>query len=140
MTARLEVEQMCMHPLPDGPCGHGLGHADRHRSTVYLARKAERYVTVYSKGKEKAHVDRLRARVAQVKLERGCADCGYRAHAEALDLDHVDSAHKVDDVSRLVSKRVAWSSLIAEIAKCDVVCANCHRVRTRKRLEALRVF
>lgn len=62
------------------------------------------------------------------KLERGCIDCGYRAHAEALDFDHV-TGEKLVQVSWI--KRASMKRLMAEIAKCEVVCANCHRVRSR---------
>jgi hypothetical protein len=58
-------------------------------------------------------------------------DCGYNAHPEALDFDHRDPAQKASMVSRI--KTLSLESLMAEIAKCDVVCANCHRVRTHAR-------
>ncbi len=71
-----------------------------------------------------------RAYLDAIKLERGCVDCGYAEHAEALEFDHVG-----DDKVIQVSNMVAWSRvrIDAEIAKCEVVCANCHRVRTHSR-------
>jgi hypothetical protein len=63
-----------------------------------------------------------------IKLTCGCVDCGYNEHAEALDFDHVNG-DKVCDVSKCTSEM----QLLAEIAKCEVVCANCHRVRTAAR-------
>jgi hypothetical protein len=65
----------------------------------------------------------------RIKLERGCADCGYNAHAVALDFDHTGA--KMKGVSALYVHSL--ETLMAEIAKCEVVCANCHRIRTAQR-------
>jgi hypothetical protein len=70
-----------------------------------------------------------RPRVDAIKLERGCADCGYRRAPEALDFDHRDKAGKTWNVSQLALS-CAWERVLAEIAKCDVRCANCHRIKT----------
>jgi hypothetical protein len=70
--------------------------------------------------------------VAQTKLERGCVDCGYKKHAVALDFDHLPGFEKTAAVSNLLS--CTRARILAEIAKCEVVCANCHRVRTANRL------
>lgn len=67
--------------------------------------------------------------VQEIKLSRGCADCGYREHAEALEFDHLYG--KVAHVSGMRGNK--WIGVLEEIAKCDVVCANCHRVRTVRR-------
>jgi len=48
-----------------------------------------------------------------------------------MDFDHRPGEVKVDSVTRLVMHPP--SVLSAEIAKCDLICANCHRIRTRKR-------
>lgn len=69
--------------------------------------------------------------LAEWKLKHGCADCGYDAHAEALDFDHV-RGEKMFDISQRPQYTIA--RLTAEIAKCEVVCANCHRARTYRRL------
>ena len=45
-----------------------------------------------------------------------------------MDFDHGQS-EKIDDVARLVMGG-SETKLLAEIAKCEVVCANCHRERT----------
>ena len=59
-----------------------------------------------------------------------CADCHGRFPAICMDLDHV-SGTKVMRVSQMVHH--SWARLKAEVAKCEVVCANCHRVRTARR-------
>lgn len=65
----------------------------------------------------------------EIKVSRGCADCGYKADAVALDFDHV---HGEKEFAISMSKR-SIEAILEEVAKCDVVCANCHRIRTRDR-------
>jgi hypothetical protein len=70
--------------------------------------------------------------IQSIKLERGCADCGYNAHPAALDFDHLpefEKRYKMSTVAAGISKAL----IEAEIEKCEVVCANCHRVRTANR-------
>lgn len=70
--------------------------------------------------------------VAEMKIALGCADCGYNAHAEALDFDHVRGTKEFDIGGVGVVSR-GKARILLEIEKCDVVCANCHRVRTADR-------
>lgn len=68
-----------------------------------------------------------------VKLARGCADCGIRSpHPEIYDFDHLPGAEKSAEVAKLLTKGT-MAELEAEVAKCEVVCSNCHRIRTRSR-------
>lgn len=77
-------------------------------------------------------VDERNAKIAAYKLERGCADCGYSAHPAALEFDHLPGSMKKFNIGGKVasySEKTLWE----EIAKCDVVCANCHNIRTAER-------
>lgn len=56
-------------------------------------------------------------------------DCG-EADPVVLDFDHLED--KLDDVSTIVNNGT-WEAVLAEIKKCEVVCANCHRRRTISR-------
>lgn len=68
-----------------------------------------------------------------IKLASGCVDCGIRSeHPEIYDLDHRPGVEKVTNVAALLT-RGTFEDFKAEIEKCDVVCANCHRIRTRAR-------
>lgn len=62
-----------------------------------------------------------------------CADCGNRFPHFVMDFDHRDPSTKLRDVSYLMNSGQR-QAMIDEIAKCDVVCANCHRFRTQDRL------
>lgn len=79
------------------------------------------------------HYWRNRERLNNYKLERGCVDCGYVGHPQALQFDHVRGVKRFNIGSKV---KLAWSTLLDEIAKCDVVCANCHAVRTAERRRA----
>lgn len=67
----------------------------------------------------------------EFKQLKGCLDCGENYPYWMLELDHC-RGEKLDNVSAM--GLVTMEVLIAEIAKCDVVCANCHRIRTYNRL------
>ncbi len=76
--------------------------------------------------KERAQA--IRDKVAKIKLEKGCEVCGYNEHHAALDFDHIDPSTKSFGLANCSSRK--WEKIEAEIAKCRVVCANCHRVHT----------
>jgi len=78
--------------------------------------------------------------VARLK-EAPCVDCGRRFPPECMQWDHRPGEVKYRAISRITS--MPREALMAEIAKCDLVCANCHAIRTKarqpckERLEAL---
>jgi L-lysine 2,3-aminomutase len=49
-----------------------------------------------------------------------------------LQFDHIGD-DKSATVSRLVTSAYSWTRILLEIAKCEVVCANCHARRTARR-------
>lgn len=61
------------------------------------------------------------------KLEKGCSVCGFNKHYVALDFDHHDPANKTFSLN---SWPGSWEKLYGEITKCNVLCANCHRIKT----------
>ncbi len=64
-----------------------------------------------------------------------CVDCGESFPAECMDFDHV-RGEKLFTISHLAKALKNRDRIAAEIEKCDVVCANCHRTRTRQRANA----
>lgn len=96
----------------------GLTHYQRNRE-IYIAKAAKR---------KKENTAYIRA----VKESIGCTDCHIKDW-RVLDFDHLPQFNKIANLS---ADRVSgWSRarIDAEIAKCQVVCANCHRIRTYKR-------
>ena len=82
----------------------------------------------------------LQKRVGAVKLARGCESgrCLWAGPftSEMLDFDHIDPSSKVGDVSQLI--RFGHGAdivdiIMKEIEKCRVLCANCHRRKTREK-------
>jgi len=68
--------------------------------------------------------------VRLVKLAAGrCPRCGHEPEVlEEMHFHHRDPRRKVANVADLVSRGASISKIMAEIAKCDLVCANCHAV------------
>lgn len=68
----------------------------------------------------------------QIKLKSGCVVCGFNEHPEALDFDHVPAlGPKLFEIG--ANRTCSLEKLAEEIKKCEVVCANCHRIRTFER-------
>ena len=87
------------------------------------------------KGYIRPHIRMITRRVNNLKESTPCADCGNSFTACCMDFDHVRGI-KVDAVSQMVRRGDKWSIIEAEITKCDIRCANCHRIRTElRRLE-----
>ncbi len=68
--------------------------------------------------------------IREYKVAQGCKDCGYNGHHAALEFDHV-ADRKLGTVASLAGSSLA--RVQKEIALCEVVCRNCHGIRTFKR-------
>ena len=81
---------------------------------------------------KRAHRRAIKWRLAQIiKVSRGCADCGYSAHAQALQFDHLGD--KFMNVSDMIRSDYGWETIKEEMSKCVIRCANCHAVVTATR-------
>ena len=92
----------------------------------YRKRKPE-YVA--QRNRDSAETARRKREYVKAQKDVACADCGQRHPHYVMDFDHVpERGAKVFNLSR--PSRVSWAAIDAEMAKCDIVCANCHRERT----------
>lgn len=67
--------------------------------------------------------------------DKPCMDCGGKFPPECMDFDHRPDEVKSFGISaRIGSQMLSKAKFLIEMAKCDLVCANCHRIRTKKRL------
>lgn len=87
--------------------------------------------------KAKEHRFNNRKMLDKIKTDLGCAECGYNAHPRALQFDHIDPETKYRTKSgKLVHPSdmigLSNSTILAEIAKCRVLCANCHAIRSHE--------
>lgn len=83
---------------------------------------------------ENSRLRRERRREKFHELKSGpCADCKISYPPYVMQFDHRDSATKVGHIADLISN-VSWAKVLEEVAKCDLVCANCHAERTHQRL------
>ncbi len=100
-------------------CGKGLTQSHYQRNKrQYL----DKNLSAFKKRREFAR---------QVK-NRPCADCGVHYPYYVMDFDHREDEVKKFGLNSL--GRTTMNFLKREIAKCDVVCANCHRERTYRRM------
>lgn len=79
----------------------------------------------------------LKRKIVSDYKNKPCSDCGNFFPSYVMDLDHV-RGQKVMSIGANV-KSLKMEDLLSELEKCDVVCSNCHRLRTwitRKRLTA----
>jgi hypothetical protein len=80
---------------------------------------------------KKAMIKRVQ-KIVRAKKDDPCTDCGVTYPYYVMQFDHVKGIKKFNlgDTSRWTSERV----VLEELAKCEVVCANCHAERTHKRM------
>lgn len=73
--------------------------------------------------------------IRELKDNKECMDCKLTYPHYVLDFDHRPDEQKLVNISSIASRK-NWTKdkVLAEIAKCDLVCANCHRIRTWIRL------
>src|SRR5215471_16506191 len=99
--------------------------SDRHTSTWPARRVRQVELSAAQRARLLAKLNALKA--------RPCMDCGGSFPPYVMDFDHRDPATKIGPVSRLLYQGLGWSKIVAEVAKCDLGCANCHRIRTHNR-------
>lgn len=87
----------------------------KHRKDLYAAQKRHRV--------------KIRRHIREYLDTRSCIDCGEKDPI-VLEFDHRVPEEKFKPVSVMISGHYSWKRVLAEIEKCDVRCANCHRRKT----------
>lgn len=70
-----------------------------------------------------------RERMAKLK-DKPCADCGQSFPPFVMDFDHRNPKEKKFMISSAEAVCKPFEEVLLEVNKCDLVCANCHRIRT----------
>lgn len=105
------------------------------RRTIKAAQKKRRKARKPKKSGPQRNDQTLAVRVKEyvnTKKTGPCVVCGGTFLPVAMDFDHRPGEIKSKDVSKLKT----FASVDAEMAKCDLVCSNCHRVRTWERMKS----
>ena len=68
-------------------------------------------------------------KIRQIKEESGCVDCGEKYPHFMLEFDHLPGHEKLGNPVSL-GRKYSWQKALEEIAKCEIVCANCHKIRS----------
>ncbi|GIJ10744.1 hypothetical protein ACFFMR_18940 [Micromonospora andamanensis] len=85
----------------------------------------------------KKNREAIKALLREAK-SKPCADCGIQYPYYVMQFDHSpgEKAFTIGDAGR---RNIALSRIAAEVARCEVVCANCHAERTHQRGQAYSV-
>jgi Pyruvate/2-oxoacid:ferredoxin oxidoreductase delta subunit len=140
--------QKRLHPEFNRPFKRGDVREDGYIFNTYVKTKVKKngyykeawlspaaYARFLKKCKEcirKCYESRLKERrqlIDEIKLSKGCSICGYKEHPVALDFDHLDPAQKKFTIGTRYTHSTI-DALMQEIAKCRILCANCHRIET----------
>lgn len=135
-------------------CGQLKPHGEFHRKrnskdgiqgrcklcNIESAKRFHAENTEHCRDRIRERASRLRRaeklRLLQYLFGAECIDCGER-NPLLLEFDHLRD--KTMEVAEMANRGLPWSVILAEIEKCDVVCANCHRMRTYERANTFRV-
>jgi len=99
------------------------------RREWYARKKQDTDWTDKIRKQERQRNEKVKRFIRRYKLLVGCTDCGYREHHVALDFDHIGDNKTIN-----VALAKSISQAKEEMRKCEVVCSNCHRIRTYNRL------
>jgi hypothetical protein len=112
---------------------HGQGTASYCRAcqSEYSKAHYRQNVTLHNRRRylnQKKYRKRNGELLRRYLMTRACVDCG-ETDVRVLEFDHV-RGHKLENIGTMCAQRCNWQRIAAEIAKCEIRCANCHRRRT----------
>lgn len=96
--------------------------------------RSREYYKGYGIKRRQINKERIASNQRQITdyLKRhSCVDCGYTKSPVALTFDHIVGTKK-QTISRMVRDGYSWETILEEINKCEVRCANCHLEKTAK--------
>ena len=109
-----------------------MPYKDRNKQKEYQQKHHQR-----TKKKKRKQQNQLKDKRQHFVLEemqrRGgkCAKCGF-SDIRALDWHHLDPNEKVNSISEMIRDRVSMDKLQVELDKCELICANCHRIEEQR--------
>lgn len=94
----------------------------QNNKQLYLKRATARNMRMHTENVQNLH---------GYLLEHPCVDCG-QSDIRCLEFDHVRGI-KSESIGTMLKHSEPWEAIETEIAKCEVRCANCHRIKTLER-------
>lgn len=114
---------------------HHVAYKNKEDQKAYARKHYEENKEAY-KARAKAH-DKIKQQQIRdhiiAEKSKPCMDCGVSYPSYVMDFDHVRGT-KSGNVSAFRSTSWSLERVKLEIAKCEIVCSNCHRERTHSRL------
>lgn len=105
----------------------------KERGRKYYHKNRERQLLLANKRRREYRKER-RDFINKQK-DKPCADCGKKYPHYVMDFDHRNGVIKSGNIAHLLNQNFwTYEKLVEEIKKCDIVCANCHRIRTFNRM------
>lgn len=122
------------YPLQQGsnPLRFGMPYKDPEKQKKAQREWARRNPKTIAKNRE-VHKKRNIERMRELKESQPCTDCGNSFPYPAMQYDHLPGTVKLGNVANMAHGNVAWKKVLEEIEKCELVCSNCHAVRTARR-------
>jgi 5-methylcytosine-specific restriction endonuclease McrA len=71
----------------------------------------------------------LRQQMLTYLSDKACVRCGI-SDIRVLEFDHINPATKSFSIARGITSTLGWDKILDEIAKCQILCANCHKIKT----------
>lgn len=100
-----------------------------------LSCNAETKKKWYNKNKEtqinRVYLNKIKiqSKILDYLKDNPCVDC-KESNLIVLEFDHISD--KKHNISNMVQRGNSWDTILKEIEKCEVRCANCHRIKTAR--------
>ena len=82
---------------------------------------------------QKRHRIKVREKLFDFLADKKCFDCEENDPI-VLEFDHTNRLLKFKTIAKMLSGHYSWESVLNEIGKCEIRCANCHRRKTYNQL------
>lgn len=106
--------------------------------SCYCRKCWKAYAKKHYRKHKQYYIDKAEKRLLENKLkavcyleQRSCTDC-HEQDVRVLDFDH--KRDKNGNISNMIANGCAWKTILKEIEKCEIRCANCHRKKTSAEL------
>lgn len=115
----------------------GLPHGRQYRCKACLAVKAR---TPEHRAAQREYGRQRYARACEIFHQiksQPCMDCGGTFPHYVMEFDHPDRSIKTGNISQMIGggSYANMRKVLAEVEKAQLVCANCHRIRTHQQME-----